>query len=114
MEPTGWLNQPIAQATLLAAAGALAYAFKDIPAQLMRWGRRFFISTLTVDSRDEFLFAALVEYMDQHPGLRGVKATLNKSVVPERHLHLISQCAISDQNHRNTAFLSSPQRPLGL
>ena len=43
-----------------------------------------------------------------------VRATLNKSVVPERHLHLISQCAISDQNHRNTAFLSSPQRPLGL
>ena len=108
------LSQPALQAALLAAAGALAYWLKDVPGLVVSWARRFFISTLTVDSRDEFLFAALVEYMDQHPGLRGVKATLNKSVVPERHLHLISQCAISDQNHRNTAFLSSPQRPLGL
>lgn len=80
MEPAGWLTQPVAQAALLAAAGALAYAFKDIPAQLMRWGRRFFISTLTVDSRDEFLFAALVEYMDQHPGLRGVNQFTARSV----------------------------------
>ena len=66
------LTQPALQAALLAAAGALAYWLKDVPGLVISWARRFFISTLTVDSRDEFLFPALVEYMDHHPGLRGV------------------------------------------
>ena len=68
------------QAALLAAAGALAYWLKDVPGLILSWGKRFFISTLSVDSRDEFLFAALVEYMDHHPGLRGVNQFSARSV----------------------------------
>lgn len=71
MNGTGLLSQPALQAALLAAAGALAYWLKDVPGLVVSWARRFFISTLTVDSRDEFLFSALVEYMDTHPRLRG-------------------------------------------
>ena len=65
--PASLLSQPALQAALLAAAGALAYWLKDVPGLLIQWGKRFFISTLTVDSRDEFLFPALVEHMDHHP-----------------------------------------------
>lgn len=74
------LTQPALQAALLAAAGALAYWLKDVPGLVISWARRFFISTLTVDSRDEFLFPALVEYMDHHPGLRGVNQFTARSV----------------------------------
>ncbi|HPZ57496.1 AAA family ATPase [Ottowia sp.] len=75
-----WLSQPALQAALLAAAGALVYWLKDVPGLVLRWARRFFVSTLTVDSRDDFLFPALVEYMDQHPGLRGVNQFTARSV----------------------------------
>ena len=74
------LTHPALQAALLAAAGALAYWLKDVPGLVISWARRFFISTLTVDSRDEFLFPALVEYMDHHPGLRGVNQFTARSV----------------------------------
>ena len=74
------LTQPALQAALLAGAGALLYWLRDVPRLLLSWGRRFFVSTLSVDSRDEFLFAALVEYMDQHPGLRGVNQFTARSV----------------------------------
>lgn len=75
-----WFSQPALQAALLAAAGALAYWLKDVPGLLIGWGKRFFISTLTVDSRDDFLFPALIEYMDRHPGLRGVNQFTARSV----------------------------------
>ncbi|MFD1709350.1 AAA family ATPase [Ottowia sp. GY511] len=78
--PTSLFSQPALQAALLAAAGALAYWLKDVPGLLIGWGKRFFISTLTVDSRDEFLFPALIEYMDRHPGLRGVNQFTARSV----------------------------------
>jgi chaperone BCS1 len=68
------------QTALLAAAGALVYWLKDIPGQIIAWLKRFVISTLTVDSRDEFLFAALVEYMDSHPDLRGTNQFTARSV----------------------------------
>ena len=74
------LSQPALQAALLAAAGALAYWLKDVPGLVVSWARRFFVSTLSVDSRDEFLFGALVEYMDQHPQLRGVNQFTARSV----------------------------------
>ena len=78
--PASLLSQPALQAALLAAAGALAYWLKDVPGLLIQWGKRFFISTLTVDSRDEFLFPALVEHMDHHPGLAGVNQFTARSV----------------------------------
>lgn len=74
------LQSPAAQAALLAAAGALAFWLRDVPGLLVSWLKRFVISTLTVDSRDEFLFAALVEYMDAHPALRQVNQFTARSV----------------------------------
>ncbi len=74
------LQTPAAQAALLAAAGALAFWLKDIPGLVVSWGKRFFISTLTIDSRDEFLFSALVEFMDEHPSLRQVNQFTARSV----------------------------------
>ena len=74
------LQSPAAQAALLAVAGALAFWLKDVPGLLVSWGKRFFISTLSVDSRDEFLFSALVEFMDAHPSLRQVNQFTARSV----------------------------------
>lgn len=68
------------QTALLAMAGALLYGLKDIPGQILSWFKRFFISTLTLDSRDEFLFTALVEYMDGHPDIRGTNQFTARSV----------------------------------
>jgi chaperone BCS1 len=74
------LQTPAAQAALLAAAGALAFWLRDVPGLIVSWLRRFVISTLTVDSRDEFLFSTLVEYMDAHPSLRQVNQFTARSV----------------------------------
>ena len=74
------LHTPAAQALLLAAAGALAFWLRDVPGLALSWIKRFFITTLTLDSRDEFLFAALVEYMDLHPALRQVNQFTARSV----------------------------------
>ncbi len=74
------LHSPAAQAALLAAAGMLAFWLRDVPGLVFSWLKRFFISTLTVDSRDEFLFGALVEYMDAHPALRQVNQFTARSV----------------------------------
>lgn len=74
------LQTPAAQAALLAAAGALAFWLRDVPGLIASWLKRFVISTLTVDSRDEFLFSALVEYMDAHPSLRQVNQFTARSV----------------------------------
>jgi mitochondrial chaperone BCS1 len=70
----------LAQAALLAFAGAFAYWLKDLPGLAMGWAKRFFITTMSVDSRDEFLFSALVEYMDVHPSLKRVNQFTAKSV----------------------------------
>ncbi|MCA0242110.1 MAG: AAA family ATPase [Proteobacteria bacterium] len=74
------LHSPIAQAALLAVAGAIAFWLRDVPGLVIAWLRRFAISTLTVDSRDEFLFSALVEYMDAHPALRQINQFTARSV----------------------------------
>ncbi len=74
------LHSPAAQAALLAVAAAFAFWLRDVPGLVIAWLRRFAISTLTVDSRDEFLFSALVEYMDAHPALRQVNQFTARSV----------------------------------
>ncbi len=70
----------IYSAALIAGAGAFAFWAKDLPGLLLGWARRFFVSTMTVDSRDEFLFAALVEHMDADPSLRSINQFTAKSV----------------------------------
>lgn len=74
------LQSPAVQAALLAAAGALAFWLRDVPGLAISWLKRFAISTLAVDSRDEFLFSTLVEYMDAHPALRQVNQFTARSV----------------------------------
>ncbi|QTD43743.1 AAA family ATPase [Ottowia testudinis] len=66
---TEWnlFSNPALQAMVLAVAGALGYWLKDIPGQLFSWFKQYVVSTLTVDSRDEFLFGALTEFLDRHP-----------------------------------------------
>jgi len=88
------LHTPAAQALLLAAAGALAFWLRDVPGLALSWIKRFFITTLTLDSRDEFLFAALVEYMDLHPALRQVNQFTARSVRQgSAHQSLEDDCA---------------------
>jgi len=43
---------------------------RDVPAKFAAWAKHFFVTTLTVDSRDELMFPALVEYMDSRDALR--------------------------------------------
>ena len=54
----------------LALFGLLAVWLRDVPAKVFGWAKHFFVSTLTVDSRDELMFPALVEYMDSREALR--------------------------------------------
>ncbi|MDO5653243.1 MAG: AAA family ATPase [Brachymonas sp.] len=65
-----FFNAATLQTLLLAAAGTLGYWARDVPGLFIGWLKRFFISSLTVDSRDTFVFGAMVEYLDSHPGLR--------------------------------------------
>ena len=55
---------------LLAVLGIVAMWLRDVPAKLFAWAKHFVVTTLTVDSRDELLFPALIEYMDSRDALR--------------------------------------------
>jgi chaperone BCS1 len=54
----------------LALLGVAAMWLRDVPARFAAWAKHFFVTTLTVDSRDELMFPALVEYMDSRDALR--------------------------------------------
>ena len=54
----------------LAVFGLLAVWLRDVPGKVFGWARHFLVATLTVDSRDELMFPALVEYMDSREALR--------------------------------------------
>ena len=43
--------------------GVVAVWFRDLPTKIFHWGQRFFVTTLSFDSRDELMFRTLVEYM---------------------------------------------------
>lgn len=47
----------------ITALGVAAVWLRDIPAKIFNWGKRFFVTTLTFDNRDELMFRTLVEYM---------------------------------------------------
>ncbi len=71
-----WLQSVLGQNTLLtggltlALLGLAAVWLRDVPGKLLGWAKHFLITTLTVDSRDELMFPALVEYMDSRESLR--------------------------------------------
>ena len=56
----------------LAVVGVLAMWLRGVPAAFLGWARHFLVTTLTVDSREELMFPALVEYMDSREVLRRI------------------------------------------
>ena len=63
-------NQLASGGAMLAVVGVLAMWLREVPGKLMAWAKHSFVTTLTVDSRDEIMFPALVEYMDGQDALR--------------------------------------------
>lgn len=56
----------------LALLGVAAMWLREVPAKFASWAKYFLVTTLTVDSRDELAFPALVEYMDSRDALRRI------------------------------------------
>jgi chaperone BCS1 len=65
-------NQLVSGGILLAGLGVAAMWLRDLPVKAAAWARHFFVTTLTLDSREELLFPALVEYMDSREALRRI------------------------------------------
>jgi chaperone BCS1 len=65
-------NQLVSGGALLAVLGLAAMWLRELPGKLVGWGRHFFVTTLTADSRDELMFPALIEYMDSREALRRI------------------------------------------
>jgi len=63
-------NQLVSGGVALALVGVAAMWLREVPAKFAAWAKHFFVTTLTVDSRDELMFPALVEYMDSRDALR--------------------------------------------
>ena len=63
-------SQLLSGGVALALLGVAAMWLRDVPAKFAAWAKHFFVTTLTVDSRDELMFPALVEYMDSRDALR--------------------------------------------
>jgi len=58
--------------TALAVIGILAVWLREVPGKAAAWAKHFLVTTLTVDSREELMFPALVEYMDSREALRRI------------------------------------------
>ncbi|HYR00987.1 MAG TPA: hypothetical protein VET86_13135, partial [Casimicrobiaceae bacterium] len=65
-------NQLVSGGIALAAFGLAAVWLRELPGKVAGWGKHFFVTTLTADSRDELMFPALVEYMDSREALRRI------------------------------------------
>lgn len=65
-------NQLVSGGVVLAALGLAAMWLRELPVKLAGWGKHFFVTTLTADSRDELMFPALIEYMDSRDALRRI------------------------------------------
>ncbi|MBK7592276.1 MAG: hypothetical protein IPI27_13665 [Betaproteobacteria bacterium] len=73
-------NQLVSGGVLLALLGIVAMWFRELPVKLAQWGKHFFVTTLTADSRDELMFPALIEYMDSRDALRRLNNFTVRSV----------------------------------
>jgi mitochondrial chaperone BCS1 len=65
-------NQLVSGGAALAVIGIAAVWLRDLPGKFTAWAKQFLVTTLTVDSRDELMFPALVEYMDSRDALRRI------------------------------------------
>jgi chaperone BCS1 len=63
-------NQLVSGGAVLAALGIAAMWLRALPGQLAGWARHYFVTTLAIDSREELMFPALVEYMDGREAFR--------------------------------------------
>jgi chaperone BCS1 len=63
-------NQLLSGGVALALLGVAAMWLRDVPGKFAAWAKHFLVTTLTVDSREELMFPALVEYMDSRDALR--------------------------------------------
>lgn len=51
---------------MLAILGGLALWLRKVPVLVFEWAKRYFITKLSFDSRDELMFRTIVEYMHTH------------------------------------------------
>jgi chaperone BCS1 len=65
-------NAFVSGGVTLALIGVAAMWLRQAPARIAAWAKHLFITTLTVDSRDELMFSALIEYMDSRDALRRI------------------------------------------
>lgn len=65
-------NQLVTGGAMLAVAGMAAMWLRGLPGKLAAWARHFFVATLTVDSREDLIFPALVDYMNSRDALRRI------------------------------------------
>jgi chaperone BCS1 len=65
-------NPLVSGGVVLAAAGVAAMWLREVPAKVAGWAKHFFVTTLSIDSREELMFPALVEYMDTREALRSI------------------------------------------
>lgn len=63
-------NQLVSGGAVLAALGIAAMWLRALPGQVAGWARHYFVTTLAIDSREELMFPALVEYMDGREAFR--------------------------------------------
>lgn len=62
------LNNALLGTVLLGAVGVIAYSLREVPATLIRWLSRYFMSSVVVDSRDRYMFTTLLEHLERLPG----------------------------------------------
>ena len=65
-------NQLVSGGVVLAALGSPRCGCASCRSRSPDGGKHFFVTTLAVDSRDELMFPALVEYMDSREALRRI------------------------------------------
>lgn len=78
---TAFASNPfVSGGATLALLGVAAMWLRDLPGKIAGWARHYFVTTLTVDSREELIFPALVEYMDTREALRRLNNFTVRSV----------------------------------
>ena len=73
-------NPLVSGGATLALVGVAALWLRDLPGKAAAWAQHFFVTTFTVDSREELLFPAIVEYMDTREALRRINNFTVRSV----------------------------------
>jgi chaperone BCS1 len=91
--------------TTLAVIGILAMWLREVPAKVAAWAKHFLVTTLTVDSRDELMFPALVEYMDSRDVLRRINNFTVRTVRQQSSTYQSLQDELQ-QGGRPTALFS--------